>query len=657
MKRIIASFCLLPLLPAAGASDGIPEIVVYASRIESSASEIPSGVQVLTADEIDESSARDLPELLAKKINLNIRTMNSNPMQSEISMRGFGEKGYGRVKIILDGVELNNVDMAVPDLTGIPLRSIQRIEIIPGPSPVLYGDGAVAGVINITTDSRSSERETSIEAKAGSQNTFGASLYTKGVFERDAVQYAAGYAFDISDGYRDRSAWQIHKANASLRKNFENGSYAGVVANYGNSFYEMPGALSHAAWRSGRKTAAYSDDWGRIWNAAAGIDSKAKLAQDQWLYLDGRFSFQHRTANWGDYHYANEYDLYGIFFSPRYVNEKPLWSKDNRFTAGVDIRFDQYEVEDNSGFNNPEYRFERLRAAAFAQDSLCISEYVTLLAGGRFEAIANRWSDYRGINESNDTFTEADFELGVVVRPYDNLKTYAKAARFHRMPFCDEMNYTQDGKLLEPETGWSADAGVEFRFLSEWKVFVDAYAMLIDDEIFYNPYARDFGGGAWGGFNCNSPGRTRRLGGDAGVQWKREKVASASVFYGFSDSAFTDGQYDGNTVPLVPTHRIRAEAGVELGAGLEAMFGYKYVSKQYLSSDFDNDHKRLCSFSLFDVSLRWEPSWAKRWRATLSVNNIFDRNYCDFAGWTDYGGAYYYPACGRNFMFSIGCRF
>lgn len=104
MKRIIASFCLLPLLPAAGASDGIPEIVVYASRIESSASEIPSGVQVLTAGEIDESSARDLPELLAKKINLNIRTMNSNPMQSEISMRGFGEKGYGRVKIILDGV-------------------------------------------------------------------------------------------------------------------------------------------------------------------------------------------------------------------------------------------------------------------------------------------------------------------------------------------------------------------------------------------------------------------------------------------------------------------------------------------------------------------------------------------------------------------------
>ena len=39
------------------------------------------------------------------------------------------------------------------------------------------------------------------------------------------------------------------------------------------------------------------------------------------------------------------------------------------------------------------------------------------------------------------------------------------------------------------------------------------------------------------------------------------------------------------------------------------------------------------------------------------MDNIFDRNYCDFAGWSDYSGAYYYPACGRSFMFTLSYEF
>jgi hypothetical protein len=45
------------------------------------------------------------------------------------------------------------------------------------------------------------------------------------------------------------------------------------------------------------------------------------------------------------------------------------------------------------------------------------------------------------------------------------MKSYVKGTRFHRSPFCDEMNYTQTGQLLKPETGTSLDAGIEWDFL------------------------------------------------------------------------------------------------------------------------------------------------------------------------------------------------
>lgn len=51
-------------------------------------------------------------------------------------------------QVVLDGEELNNVDMSAPNLTRarIPTAMSKRVEVMYGPSPVLYGDNFVAGV-------------------------------------------------------------------------------------------------------------------------------------------------------------------------------------------------------------------------------------------------------------------------------------------------------------------------------------------------------------------------------------------------------------------------------------------------------------------------------------------------------------------------------
>ena len=664
MKRLIIAAALAEMGQVAYAAPALstnevvelPPVTVYASRIDDTKETMPSAVTVFTADDIEASGARDLPELLKKKANIDIRTLNANPLQSQIAMRGFGENSFGRVKVILDGEELNSVDMEAPNLARIPLGSVERIEVVHGPSPVLHGDGAVAGVVNITTDTHDYEKKTRITGKAGSQYTFGGNVQTKGGFADEGVLYSAAYDYQQSDGYRKRSAYEIHTANGGVRKNFDNGSTFGVKANYGNAFYEMPGALDRNGWKNARKSAANHDDWARIWNYGGGFDSKMKIAEDQWLYLDGSFAMKHREVNWGNYRYANDYDLYSYFLSPRYVNEMAIAGFDSKFTAGVDLRYDRYKVKDDSGYSNPKYHFDRMRYAAFLHEEFFILENLSVVAGARIENINNRWADYAGLKDSDTSDWMGDYELGLVFRPIDGMKTYAKGTRFHRSAFCDELNYTKDGRFLEPETGTSLDIGIEWVFLKEFTLDLNGYGSIMEDEIFYNPYARDYGT-YWGGYNCNSPAKTRRIGLDAGFAWKRDKVAEASIKYGLVKADFGSGQYHGEDVPLAPNHRIRFEVGVWVIDDIEIKGGYRFVGKQHLAGDFENEHDELPDYSLFDVGAYYTPTWAKGWKASFIVDNLLDRNYCDFAGWSDYSGAYYYPACGRSFMFMLSYEF
>ena len=629
-------------------------VTVYASRIDDSREAIPAAVSVFTADDIAASGAQSLPELLAKKANIDIRTMNANPTQSQIAMRGFGENSFGRVKVMMDGEELNAVEMDPPNLARIPLGSVERVEIIHGPSPVLYGDGAVAGVVNVITDTRDYERKTRITGKAGSQGSFGGNVQTKGGSEEDGVQYSAAYDYLTSDGYRRNSAYDLHVANAAVRKNFENGSTIGVKANYGNVFYEMPGSLTHDQWKNSRRSSASSGDWARRWNYGLGIDSKFLLAEDQWLMLDASFSRTYREAKWRAYALFSEYDLYGYSLSPRYVNEKAVFGFDNKFTVGSDLRYDRYKVK--SYPSGRKTHFDRMRYAAFIHDEFFATDELSFIAGARLENINNRWSGATGLVDDDSSDWMGDYELGLVYRPVDGVKTYVKGTRFHRSAFCDEMNYTADGRLLEPETGCSLDIGLECEFLKEFTFDVNGYGMIMEDEIFYDPYAQNMGF-YWMGYNCNSPAKTRRIGLDTGLSWKRDKVAEASLRYGIVQADFGGGQYHGDEVPLVPNHRIRLEVGVWILDDLEVKGGYRYLSSQYLAGDFGNEHEELPASSLFDVGVYYAPSWADGWKASFVMDNVFDRNACDFAGWPSYAGAYYYPSCGRSFMFTVSYEF
>ena len=669
MKKLLTAFVAgTGLAACAGETlstnevEDLPPVTIYASRIDDTKDSIPASVAVFTAAEIEASGARDLPELLKKKAGIDVQNMNGTPLLTSLAMRGFGENAFGRVKVMLDGEELNNVDMSSPNISRIPIWNVERVEVIKGPSPVLYGDGAVAGVVNVTTDTRDYERKTRISGRAGSQNTFGGTAQTKGGSEEDGVAYAAGYDYIQSGGYRKNSEYDIHTANAAVRKNFENGSTVGFKANYQNAFYELPGELDYNGWKNGRKSTIHPDDWARLWSYGLGLDAKLKLADDQWLFLDANFAHRllHSVYPAPFTPSDTKQSSYQYSFSPRYVNEMDVWDFGNKLTVGTDFRFDRYSVKGIRWGAPIRQHFDRGRYAGFLHDEFFLTDELSFVAGARLECIDNRWvgvgpwTGWSGMNKPKTTDWKSDYELGLVYRPIDDLKIYVKGTRFHRSAFCDEMAYAFNGDPIEPETGTSLDLGTELKFLEEFTFDINGYGSVMEDEIFLDPGPT---GLIW--FNRNSPSKTRRIGADTHLSWLRDKVAEASARYGIVHADFGSGDYHGNDVPFVPNHRVRGEVGYWIINDLEIKGGYTFVGSQVYISDFNNEHSRLPAYSLFDIGLYYEPSisWAKGWKASFVIDNLFDRNYCSYAMYYGPTRDYYYPAVGRSFMFTLSYEF
>ena len=122
----------------------LPPVVVEASRIGKTPSEIPASVQVITRAEIAASGARDVADLLQKKsVSLDFAHLGANnPALTQLAPRGYGENGFGRMLVVVDGERLNSPDMNAPNLAQIGLGAIERIEILQGSQNVLHAGRA-----------------------------------------------------------------------------------------------------------------------------------------------------------------------------------------------------------------------------------------------------------------------------------------------------------------------------------------------------------------------------------------------------------------------------------------------------------------------------------------------------------------------------------
>ena len=131
--------------------ESLGEVVLIDSKFELNRENSGKVVTKITAKELEQASGQTIPDVINRVSGIEINGTRSNDGQN----LGYYVRG-GRnreVVIMVDGVQLSDPSSISNDfdLRLLPLDQVASIEIIKGASSTLYGSGAAAAVINITT--------------------------------------------------------------------------------------------------------------------------------------------------------------------------------------------------------------------------------------------------------------------------------------------------------------------------------------------------------------------------------------------------------------------------------------------------------------------------------------------------------------------------
>jgi len=131
--------------------DSLPVTVVTAGRFQEDASTQTQGVSVITAQDIAQTGSRSVTDALTRVLGIPVKLDLFGGGNSIPDLRGYGSTTWSNQVLIIDGVRMNEGDLSNPQINSLPIESIERIEIVRGAASVLYGDGASAGAIIIST--------------------------------------------------------------------------------------------------------------------------------------------------------------------------------------------------------------------------------------------------------------------------------------------------------------------------------------------------------------------------------------------------------------------------------------------------------------------------------------------------------------------------
>jgi vitamin B12 transporter len=239
MKKILLPGALAAVLARACSAQSevaVDEVVVTASRVPQSASESLYNVNVITAQDIEQSGQHTLAEVLQSKGGVEITSNGGFGQPSAVRIRGAESR---HTLVLIDGIRVDSATLGTTAFEHIPLSQISRIEVVPGPRSGLYGSDAIGGVVQIFTHAH--EPGLRLYAGAGAYDT---SSVSAGFAVRESgneFSLNAGY-FD-SDGFSatkrsipfglhnpDKDGYRNKNFSAKLAREFAAGHEAGATA-------------------------------------------------------------------------------------------------------------------------------------------------------------------------------------------------------------------------------------------------------------------------------------------------------------------------------------------------------------------------------------------------------------------------------------------
>ena len=217
-------FACAPVLAQRQQDDALNAVVVTASRLEQQLTDTIAHTTVITAKDIRESQAVDLPSLLRREAGFEFVQNGGIGNVTSVFMRG----GDGRqVLVLIDGLRVGSATLGTTQIEGIMLNQVERVEIVRGNVSALYGAGAIGGVIQIFTKQGYGTPRAEAQLTAGDRGTFGASAGYRGSV--DATRFSLNVSRYATRGFSAINTRFAPNANPD-RDGYRNESVSGQLS-------------------------------------------------------------------------------------------------------------------------------------------------------------------------------------------------------------------------------------------------------------------------------------------------------------------------------------------------------------------------------------------------------------------------------------------
>jgi iron complex outermembrane receptor protein len=134
---------------AADAADALPEVVVTTSPLAGSANnQVLTPARVVSGDELRDRQAGTLGETLSHELGVSSSGFGAGASRPII--RGLDG---ARVKMLQNGMSVSDVSTLSNDhAVATDTATARQVEILRGPAALLYGSGAIGGLVNVIND-------------------------------------------------------------------------------------------------------------------------------------------------------------------------------------------------------------------------------------------------------------------------------------------------------------------------------------------------------------------------------------------------------------------------------------------------------------------------------------------------------------------------
>ena len=597
MKKLLSVILIIAINSIINSQEkqiSLEEVTVVSSpRIELELFESSKTVQVVSKEEIINSPANNVAELLQQVAGIDIRRRGTSGMQADLYIRG---GGFDQTLLLIDGIKVEDPQTGHHTMNmALPIEVIERIEIIKGAASRIYGQNAFTGAINIIT-SKVAEDMVSIKLEAGSYEQQNASVTISKKIQDQSVLFH--YSNNSSEGHKYNTDYK--NENYFLKNSFQiKGQLIDMMSSFNerkfgaNGFYASPEAI---------------DQYEETQASLLGFSTKIvkenliikpklywKRNQDMYVYL------RHNPAVYRNLHISNKV---GFEVNGSYKSE--LGSTG----FGLDVSSVKLSSNNLGNRNRTMVNLFLEQQVKFADEKIDLTPGVAFSYFSDVSTNMNYQSNF-----FRNFFAYPGLDIGYQIN--DDIKFYSNIGYTYRVPTYTDLYYNSPTTIgndnLNPEKALTQEFGARFDkngLHINFVVFNRDASDVID-------YVKNIESAPWEAFNIREI-NTTGYEVDLSYDFYLGAFLKQSINIGYTnikdDLKQTDFGFSRYALNSLKNH-ITTSYSFEIKKNLNSSIVYKYAERSFGEN-----------YSVMDLKLNYT---LKNYKISLTGNNLFDAIYSE----------------------------